>query len=409
MMTWSLGLFLGMVLFFQSDVLVLKNGRKMLCETYTVANGRVTIQAKGQTFSLPESAIDWNASESATQSLAREKQAAREKAEREAQAKKEWRLEQIRALEAAREKGTLSLTTRDLRKTSGAVPSGPIEVNFRMLSNSIIVAMHINGQGPFDFVLDTGASVTMIDPHVLNQANIPTDGPTVNVVGVGGRPVQAPICKLEKLALGQAVVQGMDAVSHRIDHLFRTNIYGLIGQDFLNHFVMNLDAANKTLTLTPQFEGQREMVSKSQSGAKYDHDHARSLMRDALRTMESEYRQLGQERDGATINDSVRKLRKVSSQIRDIKQQLRYQKSYLESLLDEQLAKDERDKIQGILGCYSRLDLAVDHLLVFNRTLTQAANQPKPSARLMADVEHNADRARESDKNFSDCYEQIPR
>ena len=406
-MTWSLGLFLGIALFFQSDVLVLKNGRKMLCDSYTIANGKVTIQAKGQTFSLPESAIDWDASEKATKAVAREKQQAEAQAQKAAQDKKTKRLEQIAALEKARESGGLSLTTKDLRKNNLSTSNGPFKVSFRMLSNSIIVAMHINDQGPFDFVLDTGAAVTMIDPQILSQTGVAANGPTVDVVGVGGLPVRAPVCTLDKLALGDAVVQGMDAVAHRIDHLFRTDIYGLIGQDFLNHFVMNLDAVNKTLTLTPQFDGQREMVSRSQSGAKYDHERVQSMLKGAFATMDNQYRQLGQARDPETINRNVRELRMVDSQIRDVKQQLRYQKSYLESLMEEQLAADERDKIQGFLNCYARLDLAIDHLLAFNRTLTQAANQAEPSQRLLDDLKSDADRASESDRNFQDCYQQI--
>ena len=406
-MTLPLGLFLGLTLFLQGDVLVLKNGRKMVCESYTIDQGRVKIQAQGQTFSLPESAIDWDASEMATAALAKEKQDAEAAAKREAQAKKERRLEQIRALEKAREGGELSLTTKDLRKHQTASGRGPFKVNFRMLSNSIIVSMHINDQGPFDFVLDTGASVTMIDPQILGQTGIAADGPPVNVLGVGGRPVQASVCTLDKLALGDAVVQNMEAVAHRIDHLFRTDIYGLIGQDFLNHFVMNLDAANKTLTLTPQFEGQKEMVSKSKSGEKYDHDRVRSLLSEAYATMDSQYRLLGKDRDSATINRSVRELRKANSQIRDVKQQLRYQKSYLESLLEEQISAGERDKVKGFLNCFARLDLAIDHLLAFNRTLTQAANQPNPSPKLLEDLQEDATRAKSSDKNFQDCYQQI--
>lgn len=64
-----------------------------------------------------------------------------------------------------------------------------IELPFRLISNKIIVPVRINGHGPFDFVLDTGASSALFDaPDVAANLDVEIVGQAM-VAGAGnGRP-----------------------------------------------------------------------------------------------------------------------------------------------------------------------------------------------------------------------------
>ena len=377
---------------FQGDILVLKNGKNLPCDQYTVADGRVTIVAKGQTFSIAETMVDWEASDRAKQAL-----------EKKEQAKKPEKKPKTAPIK----RGKISLTTSDFKPRTRKKNSGTVAINFRMSSNSIIVAMHINGKGPFDFVLDTGASVTMIDPEILQQTGIKPQKESVGVVGVGGRPIQAPLCTLNELALDGAAVYDMEAVAHRISHLYQSGLYGLIGQDFLNHFVMNLDAANKTLTLTPTGTLPEE-VTVAQSGRKYNQKETEAKLKSAFLAMEAHYHNIGKERPSTETNRIIRELRQVDRQIRDVKQQIRYQKSALKSMIAGQNTEKQKQGAGKYLVCFPKVDLFIDHLLIFNRTLTHANNQEKPNQDLMDDLHRQIRKAEDSWKVCEACFDSVP-
>src|ERR1700761_6695866 len=65
------------------------------------------------------------------------------------------------------------------RRCPGNVPSVPL----RVVQETLIVApMTINGSGPYDFLVDTGAQITTIDARLAAQLNLRTEGMT----GVSG-------------------------------------------------------------------------------------------------------------------------------------------------------------------------------------------------------------------------------
>lgn len=123
-------------------------------------------------------------------------------------------------------------------------------VPYTKVNNAMVVKAHINGKGPYAFVLDTGASKTVISPKAAKKLKLRRNGKGVSMVGVAGTPIRASMSKLKELSLGKAKARRMEVVVHGIPHLNDEGIVGLLGQDFLDRFNMRFDIRNKTLTLT---------------------------------------------------------------------------------------------------------------------------------------------------------------
>ena len=114
-------------------------------------------------------------------------------------------------------------------------------------SHLVGVPVHINGKGPFDFVLDTGAGNTCITPELA--AKVGLDPKAVHGIarGVGG-DVQLEMAAVEKLSIGdteishsQMVVLDLSKVSPK-GKLIEN---GIIGYDFLSRFETVIDYPNK--------------------------------------------------------------------------------------------------------------------------------------------------------------------
>lgn len=121
----------------------------------------------------------------------------------------------------------------------------------------VFVPIYIQGEGPFDFVLDTGASRTVIDESVSALFDLPEIEEVGDVTGVGGTTV-ANLVEIRDWRMGDTVelpemqvtafavfddqeVSGIEAQLGR-------EIQGLLGSDVLAAFgVITLDFENAEL------------------------------------------------------------------------------------------------------------------------------------------------------------------
>jgi len=105
----------------------------------------------------------------------------------------------------------------------------------------MIVQTMVNGSGPFNFLLDTGTTRTIIDPDLARQLKVPTVG-EVSLTGILHRR-QDKLVQLEDVRLAEASVFGLFAV---VDELTRQKtlapgIRGVLGEDFLSRFDILID------------------------------------------------------------------------------------------------------------------------------------------------------------------------
>jgi hypothetical protein len=116
--------------------------------------------------------------------------------------------------------------------------------------HQMIVEVSVNHSGPYNFLLDTGTQMTMVDPALATELHLNTQG-SAGVTGVGFL-ASAPLAQLDLLEVGSHSVASQKVLvfdfqnSHSVDlHLFR----GVLGEDFLGEFDMLIDNAHNLLCL----------------------------------------------------------------------------------------------------------------------------------------------------------------
>jgi Aspartyl protease len=112
-----------------------------------------------------------------------------------------------------------------------------------------LVEVSVNGAGPYLFVLDTGANVTMVKGPLLQALKIAPTQP-VTIAGSLGESHQ------QRVSPGSLAVAGLGADNIEIDMLeegqlgiLEGHAQGILGENFLKHFDVLIDNDRHTLTL----------------------------------------------------------------------------------------------------------------------------------------------------------------
>lgn len=100
----------------------------------------------------------------------------------------------------------------------------------------ILVPITIDGHGPYNFALDTGAGITLIDTQLADTLHLPVTGDSGNVAGVGGSQAITPV-HVDSWSAGKISLPAADVASTNLPS-FRQNsdVHGLLGSDILSRF-----------------------------------------------------------------------------------------------------------------------------------------------------------------------------
>ena len=126
-------------------------------------------------------------------------------------------------------------------------------VPFDLIGNLILVRAAVNDSGPLWFIFDTGASHTVIDTKQAAALRLRSRG---RIVGEGSAGT-AEAARLEpaRLVLGGAEVSGLTTYALDLDFLapaFGRGIGGVVGNDVIGRFVVEIDYAARTLNFVEQ-------------------------------------------------------------------------------------------------------------------------------------------------------------
>jgi hypothetical protein len=116
---------------------------------------------------------------------------------------------------------------------------------------ALIVPVHMNGEGPFDFVLDTGATYTCVSPDLSDQLGLEEQQGQIGYgAGIGGSG-QIQLMRADSVRLGAAQAFDMTVCVVMLDQLEATglSIDGLLGLNFLKEFRMTLDFERQVVRL----------------------------------------------------------------------------------------------------------------------------------------------------------------
>ncbi|MCW2897847.1 MAG: hypothetical protein JWO67_112 [Streptosporangiaceae bacterium] len=132
-----------------------------------------------------------------------------------------------------------------VRTTDGSF-SVPIRVVTQRGATIVFVQVMVNGRGPFDFILDTGASSSSVDRSLVQQLQLPMTGSTAYVQGIAGEAL-APVVRVRGWTLGG---QPLRARTMPMFELGDSRVAGLLGSDELRRFgAVTVDYRRQKLTL----------------------------------------------------------------------------------------------------------------------------------------------------------------
>jgi hypothetical protein len=112
----------------------------------------------------------------------------------------------------------------------------------------IIVGVRINGSGPYNFLLDTGSSSTMIDQALATQLELPQVGER-KVIGVLGSNIMS-IVRANSVSVEGATVPDL-RISASPRRMTVSKVRGVLGQDFLQCFDVLIDYRHLSVQFGP--------------------------------------------------------------------------------------------------------------------------------------------------------------
>ncbi len=139
----------------------------------------------------------------------------------------------------------LSACEFDVRQPSSSVVVDSAEVAFQLAGPggaAILIPVYINSEGPFDFVLDTGATLTCLAEERQTELQLP-DRSTVGFgAGVGGTG-QVQLVRADTFRVGGVYHTDLTVCVLDLANLRATgvNVDGLLGLNFLREHRVVLD------------------------------------------------------------------------------------------------------------------------------------------------------------------------
>lgn len=113
--------------------------------------------------------------------------------------------------------------------------AGEVVVPVRVISRGggtlVMIPVKVDGSGPYEFILDTGASTSAIDRRLVRRLALPKTGETANINGVTGAAA-LPVVRLDGWEVGG---QKLKRTTMPMINL-GTSAYGLLGSDELRRF-----------------------------------------------------------------------------------------------------------------------------------------------------------------------------
>jgi len=136
------------------------------------------------------------------------------------------------------------------RRTAPVAPkaseSEGIEVALLRKHELMLAEVLLNERVKRYFIIDTGASFTLINRQTARELEITVDGSTPFIpIFTASDMILAPMVTLRSVRVGTAEVENVDVLIHNMP----TDTAGLLGNSFLNRFKVVLDSIQEKMTL----------------------------------------------------------------------------------------------------------------------------------------------------------------
>ena len=124
------------------------------------------------------------------------------------------------------------------------------EIPFQPFYGLMLVEGHVNGQGPFRFLVDSGATSTVLSNALFDSLKIPVlSTAVVSCVGGTGK-TGTKLAKVEKLKVGELEISNLP-ISSFDNTIFAELIDGVLSTADLSDFLITLDYPDRRILLAP--------------------------------------------------------------------------------------------------------------------------------------------------------------
>jgi predicted aspartyl protease len=129
--------------------------------------------------------------------------------------------------------------------TAATLSPSSTKVKFRLAGGAqplILLPVHVNDRGPFDFILDTGAGTSLLSSELARQLEAKVIG-SKEGQSAGGK-VSVSLAKVDSIAVGETKLRDVDVGIVDLAHIGKTigvKIDGDLGYNFLKHFRVTID------------------------------------------------------------------------------------------------------------------------------------------------------------------------
>ncbi len=136
---------------------------------------------------------------------------------------------------------------------SGSVAASSARIKFRLAGGAqplMLVPVRVNGRGPFEFILDTGAGTSLLTPDLAQSLGIEITGSKEG--HTAGGPVDVSLATVDSLAVGDVERKAIDVAVTDLSMIggaVGAKLDGDLGYNFLRHFRLSIDFGTSELKL----------------------------------------------------------------------------------------------------------------------------------------------------------------
>lgn len=123
-------------------------------------------------------------------------------------------------------------------------------------NDRVLIAVGMNGAGPFFFMIDTGTYLSLIRPDLARQLKLPVKG-IEHSRGVGGKGRNFTVYLAKDFIIGGGMRQPSVALEDSFDFGYRQDIHGALAAGVLTTIDADLDFDKGELRIYPDGRGDR--------------------------------------------------------------------------------------------------------------------------------------------------------
>ena len=118
-------------------------------------------------------------------------------------------------------------------------------------SAAIIVPVYVNGEGPFQFAVDTGSTLTCVDGSIAERMELPEQHGVRGVAAGASSVGQVRVVQVDSLRVGGAMMREMPICVLELGHARQVGVEidGLLGLNFLRAYQVGIDFNRREVRL----------------------------------------------------------------------------------------------------------------------------------------------------------------